>query len=279
LSQFSRSTIIEACATLESLTHAQIDRFLLRFGLENIAPQNVGSKVDRTNALIKHLIENPDSIGPSGANLTYEIIQNIVARKTEAFSTGWYPRDESIEDEIPKLIHSLKRDGYTITEDGLKVILPEDIQLAEKNNELDSLLRTFGFNTAQGHLNQALSAHTRGEWAAANAQMRAFIEGLFDSIAELLVSEGQTLPATSHGRRELLARLTPPFISPSLNEWEIGSKGGFLQGVWQRLHPQGSHPGLSDEEDSTFRLHLVVLVAWHYLKRLQVRLDHQGKSV
>jgi len=50
-----------------------------------------------------------------------------------------------------------------------------------------------------------------------------------------------------------------------------GSKGAFLQGLWKRLHPQGSHPGLSDEEDSTFRLHLMILTASYYLKRLDSR--------
>ncbi len=36
--------------------------------------------------------------------------------------------------------------------------------------------------------------------------------------------------------------------------------------------PQGAHPGLSDEEDSTFRLHLVLLTGRTLLKRLEARL-------
>ena len=38
-----------------------------------------------------------------------------------------------------------------------------------------------------------------------------------------------------------------------------------------RLHPQGPHPWLSDEHDSTFRLHLVLLTAQLLLNRLQQR--------
>ncbi|MBI3463554.1 MAG: hypothetical protein HY000_10925 [Planctomycetes bacterium] len=34
----------------------------------------------------------------------------------------------------------------------------------------------------------------------------------------------------------------------------------FINGVFNRLHPQGSHPGLLDEEDCTFWVHLVLLV-------------------
>jgi len=93
---------------------------------------------------------------------------------------------------------------------------------------------------------------------------------LFDEIAKRIVDDAP-LPSSSHNRREALAKADPPFFMALLNEWEIGSKGGFVQGFWRRLHPDGSHPGLSDEEDSTFRLHLVVLVAHHFLKRFNER--------
>lgn len=257
--RFSRITTIEAISSLAYLTHAEIGRFLLKFGLEEIAPQKLGSKASRLNALIKYLIDNPDEKGPFGANLTFEIIEEVIGRRLP------------VEEQFPKLVNSLKRDGYVITNDRLKTMLPEDIQLVEKENELNSLLDKFGFTTAKGHLEQAINAHTRGDWASANAQLRSFIESLFDSIADKLVSNKTTLPQPGHQRRELLAKLSPPFLLPALNEWEIGGKGGFLQGLWRRLHPQGSHPGLSDEEDSTFRLHLVILTASHYLRRLDSR--------
>ena len=62
-------------------------------------------------------------------------------------------------------------------------------------------------------------------------------------------------------------RCSPPFISRELNEWSDDGKN-FVNGTFKRVHPQGSHPGLSDEEDCTFRLHLVLLVARLFLRRL-----------
>jgi hypothetical protein len=263
LPQFSRITIIEAIGTLESLTHAELDRFLLKFGLEGVAHQELGPKAARLNALIKYLIDNPDEKGPFEANLTFEIIEDVLG----SISSNIYARP--IAEPLPELVNSLKRDGYVITDEGkLNTMLPEGIQLVEKENELNSLLDEFGFTTAKGHLEQAISAHTRGDWASANAQLRSFMESLFDSIAEKLVSDKTTLPPPGYHRRELLAKMDPPFLRTDLNEWEIGDKGGFLQGLWRRLHPQGSHPGLSDEDDSTFRLHLVILTASYYLRRL-----------
>ncbi len=264
--QFSRITIIEAIGLLESLTHAELDRFLLKYGLERIARQELGPKTAKLNAVIKYLIDNPDEKGPFGANLTFEIIED----ELRSISPNIYA-PLIVKEHFPKLLNSLKHDGYVITNKGeLKTMLPEGIKLVEKENELNSLLNKFGFTTTKGHIDQAISAHTRGNWASANAQLRSFMESLFDSICGKLVGNKTTLPPPGHQRRELLAKLNPPFFIPTLNEWEIG-KCGFLQGLLKRLHPKGSHPGLSDEEDSTFRLHLMILTASYYLKRLDGR--------
>lgn len=170
-------------------------------------------------------------------------------------------------------MNALKHDGYTV--DGLKVrsVLPESVPVAQQEDEVTHLLRKHAFTTALGHLEQAIAAHTRGDWAAANGQLRSFAEELFDRIAHEL-SQGSTaaLP-TSHAHREWLANRSPTFFETQLNEWELGGKGGFVQGFWRRLQPAGSHPGLSDEADCTFRLHLVIIVAGHYLRRFDQRIN------
>ena len=267
--QFSRTTIIEAIGLLESLSHAELDKFLLKYGLERIAPQELRPKTAKSNAVIKYLIYNPDKKGPLGANLTFEIIED---KLSSIFPLNLYA-PLLVREHLPKLVNSLKHDGYVITDGGeLKRMLPESIKLVEKENELNSLLDKFKFITTKGHIDLAISAHTRGEWASANAQLRSFMESLFGSIADKLVGGKTTLPLPRYQKScELLAKLNPPFFIPALNEWEIGSKCGFLKGLMKRLHPQGSHPGLSDEEDSTFRLHLVILTAFYYLKRLDNR--------
>lgn len=269
--QFSRITIIEAVELLEeSLTHADLDRFLLKYRLERIAPQELRPKTAKLNAVIKYLIDNPDEKGPLGANLTFEIIEDELS----IISPRNIYAPPIVKEHFPKLVNSLKRDGYVITNKcKLKIMLPEGIKLVEKENELNSLLNKFGFTTTKGHIDQAISAHTRSDWASANAQLRSFIESLFDSIANKLVVGKTTLPPPRFRKScELLSKLRPPFLIPYLNEWEKSGNGGFLPGLWKRLHPQGSHPGLSDEEDSTFRLHLVILTAFYYLKRLDNRM-------
>ena len=133
------------------------------------------------------------------------------------------------------------------------------------------LLDQFGFEKTNGHYIQAVSAHTRGDWAAANGQLRTCLESLFDTIAEKLSSDPAELPATTDNKLTRLAQMIPPFLLQSLNEWEPTGKG-FVQGFRKLLHPEGAHPGLSNEEDSTLHLHLVIIVASYYLRRLQTRL-------
>jgi hypothetical protein len=132
------------------------------------------------------------------------------------------------------------------------------------------LLTRYGLQTPKGHLDQGISAHSEGNWAAANAQFRTFLESFFDDIATLIDPQAQ---GTRNGetRRQLLANLPTPFLSRNLNEWSDDGKN-FVNGTFKRLHPQGAHPGLSDEEDSTFRLHLVLLVARLFLRRLDATL-------
>ena len=252
---------------MRSLTIADFDRLLLKFGIEDSAPANLGSTPKRLNALAKYLIDNPDLKGPFGSSLLLELIEEEIERiNTE---NKFYHYDRPLEDIIPKLIHSLNRDGYVVESGKLKTALPKEVDLVEADSELFTLLDNFEFFVAKGHLEQAISAHTRGDWASANSQLRTFTESLFDFIAQRLKPDDIDLPESSHQRREFLARIDPPFLMASLNEWEIGSKGGFLQGFWRRLHPEGSHPGLSSEQDCTFRLHLIILVSHHLLKRLE----------
>ena len=137
---------------------------------------------------------------------------------------------------MPRLVRALKRDGYIIQDGFLKSVLPEEIHLAEQENEFTTLLEKFGFEITKGHYKQAVNAHIRGDWAGANGQLRTCIESLFDTIAEKLIEEPEKLPATSDNKLTLLAQVNPPFLLQNLNEWEPSGKG-FIQGFRKLLHP------------------------------------------
>lgn len=274
---FSNRTIKELIDALALSPHERIDDFIIEFELDAArATRDIGGLYPRSSAIKRYLIGNPDRIGPDGGNIVLEIIEYFLRRAEQgqvARAGRSWGEPESLETLYPALVHTLRRDGFEIDGTKLRRVLPEVAALAQSENELVSLLDAYGFSVPKGHYEQATAAFARGDWASANAMLRSFVESLFDEIAYLLrPAEAQTR-TSSHGRRELLASMTPPFFLSPYNEWVSGGgQPSFVQGLWARLHPHGSHLGLSDEEDCTFRMQIVMLTASHYMRRLRQRM-------
>jgi len=129
VAKISRTSIIEAVTILEGWTHAEIDRFLLEFELEEVAPGDSASRRRRANILIRYLIQNPDELGPSGERLSLEIIERLIMSRLHS-AYGW--EVEPIEEQLPKLVQSLRCDGYAIVDGRLETIPIENTQLADE---------------------------------------------------------------------------------------------------------------------------------------------------
>ena len=143
--------------------------------------------------------------------------------------------------------------------------LPKDVDLPAGDDQVHQLLEHFAFRTTLGHIDQAIEAHTRGDWAAANGAMRVFLESLFVDIAvRITPAELPPKPGMNHAF-QALAKCQ--FLSEPRAEWTQDGKG-MLSGLWKMLHTEGAHPGLSNEDHSTFRLHLVLVTARTVLNRL-----------
>ena len=267
MAQFSRRTVLAATDVMANWGHAEIDRFLLEYELEDAV--QAGSRAQKAIALGRHLIQNPELQNEDGENLTDVVVDQIVTfalkMSTHGYLSGEFDFD-TFRQSYEALHRGLERDGFSVESGVLRRTLPQVLDLPGADDEVHALLERYRFTVSRGHLDQGIVAHVRGDWAAANGQFRAFIESLFDAIAEHLAA-GAPLPPAGHQRRQWLANRNPPFFVVVLNEWS-GQGTGFIEGFYRRLHPAGAHPGLSDEEDSTFRLHLVLLVARSLLRRL-----------
>ena len=65
----------------------------------------------------------------------------------------------------------------------------------------------------------------------------------------------------------MLADASVGFLAPDQGEWTADGKN-YVNGLFKMLHTHGSHPGLSDEDHCTFRLHVVLVTARTFLRRL-----------
>ncbi|WP_312524723.1 hypothetical protein [Paracoccus sp. (in: a-proteobacteria)] len=201
-------------------------------------------------------------------------------------------------DAWSRLVAGLKMDGFEVGEDKLpdpsgrksifengpimiamptlKRMLPQSapgLDFREADNEVVGILRKHAFKNALGHIEQAMSAFHRGEWAGANAQLRTFTESYLSQLATRLGYIGEN---KMNERFKFLGELNPPFLLSAYNEWHSNeSKAQFAKGLWIRMHPEGSHPGLSEEEDATFRLQITLVTARLYLRRFDKRISQK----
>lgn len=263
--RFSRRTVIAAAEVIEQkfTTHASLTRELLKLDSRLAARCDSGSLPDRFNHLIKFFDENPSYRLEDGELLWDKFVETAVSVLHPPIEPVSWGSDEEADERLPTPDEALRRalelDGFVISGKRLRRALPVDAELPAAQSEVDRLLAKHGFVVPKGHLDQAIDAHVRGNWAGANGQFRPFFEGLLDAIAEKLArSEGGSLPRLSQ----------IGFIQRDLNERD------FLQGLMKRLHPKGPHPGLSGEEDSTFRFHVVLLTA----RLLLTRFDNWKKA-
>lgn len=263
---FTRPTILAATELLGvRLSQAQFDQMVLRVELEKAIrfgkELSVTAKAAQMSGLVLQYGHNMVDTVEGSMTRTEAVIREAVKLIPSTSA-----------DQHDAFLRGLARDGYVVAlGDGqrplLRAALPEEIDLPATDDEVHQILKHFNFNISHGHLSQAIDAHARGDWAAANAQMRTFLEGLFDEIARHIFPADQADCKTSENRRALLAR--KGFLSPQRNEWAADGKS-YINGLFKMLHSEGSHPGLSDEDHSTFRLHLVLITARTFLRRLYV---------
>jgi len=267
---FTRPTIAAAVALLDTkLTQAKFDQMVFRLGLETTIPFDTSLSVSKKIAMLAR------EIAKAGERLIPTIdgqmtLTEALVREAVAVSSA----NPSQPEEQERFVRALALDGFVIqwgdefirTAPLLRAALPEEVDLPVTDDEVHQLLKHFGFTNSMGHLDQAIEAHTRGDWAAANSQTRTFMESLFDEIARCVDPTMAAGTASSENRRAMLA--TRGFLSVHRNEWTPDGKN-YINGLFKMLHTEGSHPGLSDEDRSTFRLHLVLITARTFLRRLK----------
>lgn len=264
---FTRPTITAAIELLgDKLSQAKFDVVIIRLQVEGYISigntKSVTAKVAQLGAVMAQYGSNTISTLDGAMSLAEATVREAVL----------LCRELDVTPSQARFTRGLSLDGYIIDFNNsdntpiLRSALPHEIDLPSTDNEVNSLLNLFNFTTSLGHLNQSIEAHTRGDWAAANSQVRTFMESLFDSIAHHIDQENYLQLGSSENRRAWLASKT--FLSVARNEWSQDGKN-FVNGFFKMLHTEGSHPGLSDEDHCTFRLHLCLITSRMFLRRLK----------
>lgn len=266
---FSRQTMLAAAVLLERLTSAKFDQMVLRLGMNHLVTQGDSLSVPKKGVVLSTqvllqpqiLIQAKDGTVTLGEALVREAVAVMQESRADEPEQGQFRR-------------CLARDGFVVSwEKGdcgagsppwLRRSMPESIDMPTNDDEVHRLLSHFGYRVALGHLDQGIDAHARGDWASANAQFRTFLEKLVDDLASHTFPTENSALDNLNNRLQLLG--SKGFLSQSRGEWLPDGKS-YIGGLFKMLHSEGSHPGLSDEDHCTFRLHLILVTARTFLRR------------
>ncbi len=279
MSEFNRMTIVAAAGVLSEFhSHSSLDGLDVQWGIAG--RYSTSSKSARIAGLAKIAIEEEMEV-MTEAGMT-SLPRAVVEEALKA------PEVKTKSGDWLKLLAGLRFDGFEVRQtetEGdpfenhfqaptreLVRMLPEDIPGAdfrEAESEVFQLLDRHGFAVSKGHLKLALSEFQRGNWSPANGELRKFFEDYLNEIASAL---GYIGGGDSKQKRDFLGKLDPPFLLTEYNEWnENNQKPQYIQGLMSRMHPHGGHPGLSEEEDATFRLQITLVTARLMLRRFDKR--------
>jgi len=278
----SNKTLLELIRLADSWGHPEINRVLSIFGVPRLNPLKKTTVTAKATEIF-HFLKLSAGKGPFTDSAQIDFLQYLVEdffNKRPFYESGTIAYngdgtstkfDNAFSLTNKQLANTLKRDGYIVVGRTIKKLLPEEIEEAKTESELMSALDGLGFIQSKGHLDQAISNHTQGNWAGANSQFRTFIESLLIEIA-FKINSVQRTNSAGEAIEFLAEDIEPPFLSKELNEYpKTNTQDSFIYGFWKRLHPDGSHPGLSDEDDSSFRYHMTIVVANYFLRRLRTR--------
>lgn len=281
MGEFNPMTIV-AAAEVISDTHSHSDINVLEVQWSISDRGGGGSKAARVASLSKAALEGGPPVHTEAGLVSLE-------RALVETALSYSSRVQN-QPSWRKLKAGLRFDGFEVLEpqgknDGddsmwtpgaeqrpstLVRMLPSEVSgldMREAESEVVQLLRKHALVVATGHLSRAMSAFQRGEWSGANGELRNFLESYLNEIA---VKLGCDLGMDSRQKRDFLgAGVAPPFLLTEYNEWNAGGqKTPFVQALLSRMHPHGGHPGLSEEEDATFRLQINLITARLFLRRL-----------
>jgi hypothetical protein len=273
----SNNTISEIANCLNDFSKLDIERIYILFNLGHLlypADDSISTK-KRINTLVEFMKSTRP--GPSSKYFAMDLLKYVVDQnynsKVASDRAAIFSSNENFEESFskryPLLVNSLKRDGYIIKGSAVIKLLPNEIVEANTESELVRLLEKFHFETSKAHLREAIANHTSGQWSSANSQFRTYVESVLVDISNKLLPKN-TCTAASTAIKLLSETANPPFLKKELNEVDK-EKGdlGYVTALFKRLHPQGSHPGIPDDYDCTFRYHTVIVFSYYLLHRLE----------
>jgi hypothetical protein len=155
-----------------------------------------------------------------------------------------------------RLLQSLRIDGFEWLDGKLVPTTPEPASLEPELSLLEMDLQELNLGVAARHYRQAHENFVNSNWAAANGQLRSFME-------DFLIELGKI--KTKHNRTDPNAAIQDLRHQKFFDEQEFQ----MLKAFWQGIQDGGPHRGLSDGQEGLFRLHMATSIARYVIHKVR----------
>jgi hypothetical protein len=231
----------------QAYSNTEIGTLLLDAEADQWDPPKPANKQDRLQRLFRAMREDvSDEAETAALDIARRLLSAGAERARSRRPMVWWK----------EAVDTLAADGweYNLDADRLVSTVP-GVRVAQETSRLEDELARRGWTDAAGHYRQALEAFSRAEWAGSNAQLRSVLEDVLLSAAKAVT-----------GRRPQQPRAVIDILK---DKWSLAEgEYDLLRGLWDLSQHRGSHPGLSDQEESRFRLMCVTSECRFLLARL-----------
>lgn len=227
-----------------NIGHTELDALFYEYSLEH---EKAGTnRLDKALAFVKAV----------EARATYEPLDNTLVEVLERYLALRGEHALNQDQDLKMLRAALNIDGLDIRDARLVPTTPPPAALGPQISALEQDLTFLGFSTASEHYRQATENFTDGNWEASNGQLRSFLEDLFIVACERLCKKSGADP---------VAALQHMKSTRSLDDAEFNTFKSF----WLSIQDKGPHRGLSDDQESLFRLHVATAIARYFVFKIR----------
>lgn len=234
----SKSIAILAEAIIAGHSATEMGTLFLKAEVDGWEPLEPANKLDRAVRLLKSLRSDNSKETNGGATELSRLV--LAAGKPNPTCKPYGSSEPTVHWQA--LRDALAADGWEFDEAGDRLVpTVPGLQVTDEVSWIETDLKRRGWKTAAGHYRQAIDAFASGNWASANSQLRAFFE-------DLVLQAGDVAPSSAAGQ------VQQAFDALHGADKLVEGEKPFGKALWKLLHANGSHPGLSDQDESRFRL-------------------------
>jgi len=258
--QFSNRTLSYIVEIISDRTDTELRNLFFKYSLLDIYQQSgkLTAKKRKVNDVFQHL-SNLCSAGDENAADTLNLIIREALKDIHVWLEKRGYGGQSFSQVFPELARALSADGFQVHEEELVPIISPAVEPAKEEGLVEKLLDKYGFAIARNHLEQSYDNYLDGNWEAANAALRSFLQDVFDQTALTVAPEEAASIEPGGKRRKLLEE--KGFI-------ETDTESKLVSGFFKFASYKGSHPGISNESDCRLRRYIAIAMASYYLERL-----------